>query len=66
MQGIQLGAAEFLERPLSFQKLRTLWQHKIRKVGRLCRAARCALLGGRRVGTTLDMRLLRHALLAAL
>ena len=30
LEGVHLGAADFLERPLSFHKLRTLWQHKIR------------------------------------
>lgn len=30
LKGIQLGAAEFLERPLAHHKVRTLWQHKIR------------------------------------
>ena len=30
LAGVQLGAVDFLERPLSFAKLKTLWTHKIR------------------------------------
>lgn len=30
LEGVRLGAVDFLERPLSFAKLRTLWTHKIR------------------------------------
>lgn len=32
LQGVRWGAADFLEKPLSMLKLRTIWQHKIRKV----------------------------------
>ncbi|PSC69837.1 DNA helicase II ATP-dependent DNA helicase [Micractinium conductrix] len=32
MQGLRWGACDFLERPLSMLKLKTLWQHKIRKM----------------------------------
>ena len=31
-QGLNLGAAEVLERPLSLLKLRNIWQHVVRKV----------------------------------
>jgi CheY-like chemotaxis protein len=30
MHGVELGAADFLEKPLAPLKLRTLWQHKVR------------------------------------
>lgn len=29
LEGVRLGAVDFLERPLSQHKLRTLWQHKV-------------------------------------
>jgi DNA-binding response OmpR family regulator len=32
MLGIQAGAADFLEKPLSALKLRNIWQHTVRKV----------------------------------
>ncbi|KAL4442106.1 hypothetical protein ABPG77_011367 [Micractinium sp. CCAP 211/92] len=32
LQGVRWGAADFLEKPLSMLKLRTIWQHKIRKM----------------------------------
>ncbi|BBN16842.1 protein MpGARP8 [Marchantia polymorpha subsp. ruderalis] len=31
MQGIALGAADFLQKPLSDEKLRNIWQHVVRK-----------------------------------
>ena len=31
-QGLDLGAAEVLERPVSQSKLRNIWQHVVRKV----------------------------------
>ena len=31
MCGVKLGAVEVLEKPLSQTKLRTLWQHTVRK-----------------------------------
>ena len=31
-QGLNMGAAEVLERPLSLLKLRNVWQHVVRKV----------------------------------
>ena len=31
-KGIELGAAEVLEKPLSSLKLRNIWQHVVRKV----------------------------------
>lgn len=50
LAGIRLGAVDFLERPLSFAKLKTLWTHKIRKMmalgngGVLPRAPSCPTL----------------------
>ncbi|KAI7839234.1 hypothetical protein COHA_006932 [Chlorella ohadii] len=35
LEGVRLGAVDFLERPLSQHKLRTLWQHKIRAMMRV-------------------------------
>ncbi len=32
MQGIELGAVDFLEKPLSKHKLQNIWQHVVRKV----------------------------------
>ena len=34
-QGIEVGAADVLERPLSLLKLQNIWQHVVRKV-RVC------------------------------
>ena len=31
-RGIELGAADVLEKPLSLLKLRNIWQHVVRKV----------------------------------
>jgi len=31
-KSIELGAAEYLEKPLSTLKLRNIWQHVVRKV----------------------------------
>ena len=39
-RGIELGAADVLEKPLSPLKLRNIWQHVVRKVG--CDSAACA------------------------
>ena len=33
LEGVRLGAVDFLERPLSQHKLRTLWQHKVGAAG---------------------------------
>lgn len=33
-KGIELGAVDFLERPLSLLKLQNIWQHVVRKVRR--------------------------------
>jgi hypothetical protein len=38
LQGVHLGAVDFLACPLSQQKLRNLWQHKIRRVGSCMRS----------------------------
>lgn len=32
LQGIKLGAVDFLKRPLSPLKLRNIWQHAVRRV----------------------------------
>ena len=32
MKGIELGAVDFLEMPISPLKLRNIWQHVVRKV----------------------------------
>lgn len=32
MDGLRIGAADFLEKPLSSLKLRNIWQHTVRKV----------------------------------
>ena len=37
MKGIELGAVDFLEMPISPLKLRNIWQHVVRKVRRLGR-----------------------------
>ena len=37
-RGIELGAADVLEKPLSSLKLRNIWQHVVRKVRPYCRA----------------------------
>ncbi|EFN58327.1 expressed protein [Chlorella variabilis] len=52
MEGVRLGAADYLERPLPFLKLKTLWQHKIRRMmvhangGALPRPPSCPQLPG--------------------
>ena len=33
MKGIELGAVDYLEKPVSLPKLRNIWQHVVRKVG---------------------------------
>jgi hypothetical protein len=33
MKGIELGAVDYLEKPVSLDKLRNIWQHVVRKVG---------------------------------
>ncbi len=33
MKGIELGAVDYLEKPVSPLKLRNIWQHVVRKVG---------------------------------
>jgi hypothetical protein len=43
MRGIELGAADVLEKPLSSLKLRNIWQHVVRKV----RSTAEAIAGGR-------------------
>ncbi len=35
MEGIELGAVDFLEKPVSPHKLRNIWQHVVRKVQHL-------------------------------
>ncbi len=45
MRGIELGAADVLEKPLSSLKLRNIWQHVVRKV----RSPADAIAGGRRL-----------------
>lgn len=32
LRGIELGAVDFLEKPLSNLKLKNIWQHVVRKV----------------------------------
>ena len=32
LRGIELGAVDFLEKPLSSLKLKNIWQHVVRKV----------------------------------
>jgi len=39
-RGIELGAADVLEKPLSLLKLRNIWQHVVRKV-RACLCFQC-------------------------
>ena len=36
MKGIELGAVDYLEKPVSLQKLRNIWQHVVRKVSVTC------------------------------
>ena len=43
-QGIEVGAADVLEKPLSLLKLQNIWQHVVRKV-RLCLLTQGARLG---------------------
>ncbi len=44
-RGIEVGAADVLEKPLSLLKLRNIWQHVVRKVGcDLCPSPRQKLI----------------------